>query len=318
MQLDNATTYFNPYTMSLTTDLERDTKHLTDEDKRKMLSYNIRPLLMDLDPIKEHSGRTSPLKYASSTSLNASENAISFAKGAKATLSKGFQITLREKSFEWSGDVQKNPSGLEQAGKVGIALSDLIRWANGQVDHLTMTGEGTLERSSYALEGLRAFGIDTTRDFSINGTGFHINSQGEIQKKDSVNAQTAYESLSSSSRQYQLTEEVANDATNLLSKYYLPGASDNVMQAWQDAMKETEINPFQWGTSNVLKTLSLEQDLATGGNIDLFGETVESAISGVEKILDRLQNPTGKANEQRNAEERTFYQNFLEKLQGGK
>ncbi len=314
MQLDNAPTYFNPYTLSFTTDLERDTKHLTNEEKRKLLSFNVRPLTMDVDALKEQKGRMSPLKFASSTSLNANENAISFGKGAKATLSKGFQITLGEKSFEWSGDVQRNPIGLEQAGKVGIALSDLIRWANGQVDHLTMTGEGTLERSSYALEGLKAFGIDTTKDFSINGTGFFVNSQGEIQKENSINAQTAYESLNNSSRQYRLTEAVANDAINLLSKYYLPNASDTTMQAWQDAMKETGINPFQWGTTNVLKVLSLEQDLATGGNIDLFGETVESTAEGVEKILDRLENPAGKVDEQRNAEERIFYESFLNKL----
>ncbi len=61
----------------------------------------------------------------------------------------------------------------------------------------------------------------------------------------------------------------------------------------------------------------MEQDFATGGNDQLFGDTVESSIEAVNKILERIENPLGAVTEEKQIdlqEEKEFYTAFLDKL----
>lgn len=61
----------------------------------------------------------------------------------------------------------------------------------------------------------------------------------------------------------------------------------------------------------------MEQDFATGGNDDIFGNDLESNIAAVRKIMERLENPLSTGSE-RNAEfaadEKTFYTTLLNNL----
>lgn len=61
----------------------------------------------------------------------------------------------------------------------------------------------------------------------------------------------------------------------------------------------------------------MEQDFATGGNDDIFGNDLESNIAVVKKIVERLDNSLSAVSE-RNAEfaadEKTFYTALLNNL----
>ena len=90
---------------------------------------------------------------------------------------------------------------------------------------------------------------------------------------------------------------------------------------WNETLEETGANPFVNKYGNTLALMAVEQDFATGGNDQLFGESVESAIEATRKILDRIDNPIREIPradqeiyETTAQWEREFYTAFLSKL----
>ena len=83
------------------------------------------------------------------------------------------------------------------------------------------------------------------------------------------------------------------------------------------AMEESRVNPFSDGFST-LAQLVMEQDLVTGGDDNIFGNTVESSLSATKKILDRIENPLGKVDKNKAESlqrEKKFYSTLLGKLE---
>ena len=76
-----------------------------------------------------------------------------------------------------------------------------------------------------------------------------------------------------------------------ISDYYLQTVPESVKAAWQETLEETGVNPFQTDLSSTLTQLSVEQDFLTGGNDNIFGETKESCLAAINKILERIENP---------------------------
>lgn len=92
---------------------------------------------------------------------------------------------------------------------------------------------------------------------------------------------------------------------------------ESVKEAWQEAMEESGVNPFSDGFST-LSQLVMEQDLMTGGDDNIFGNTVESSLAATKKILDRIENPLGKVDENKAESlqrEKKFYSTLLRKLE---
>ena len=103
-----------------------------------------------------------------------------------------------------------------------------------------------------------------------------------------------------------------------MSDYYLSTVPEDVKTAWQATIEETGINPFPSGYHSMLQQLAMEQDFLTGGNDNIFGDTVESTIDAVNRILDRIANPLGEVTEEKEVfvqQEKEFYQALLSKLQ---
>ena len=82
-------------------------------------------------------------------------------------------------------------------------------------------------------------------------------------------------------------------------------------------MEETGFNPFQTDVTSILTQLSVEQDFLTGGNDNIFGETKESCLAAINKILERIENPLATMTEERTAylqQEKEFYTVLASKI----
>ena len=97
---------------------------------------------------------------------------------------------------------------------------------------------------------------------------------------------------------------------NMFEKQYLQTVPQSVKAAWQETLEETGFNPFQTDVTSILTQLSVEQDFLTGGDDNIFGETKESCLAAIDKVLERIENPLAAVTEERAAylqQEKEFY-----------
>ena len=102
-------------------------------------------------------------------------------------------------------------------------------------------------------------------------------------------------------RTYQFADEKTKKQIAYISDYYLQTVPESVKAAWQETLEETGVNPFQTDLSSTLTQLSVEQDFLTGGDDNIFGETKESCLAAINKILERIENPLAAMTEERAA-----------------
>jgi len=223
---------------------------------------------------------------------------------------------LNSMAFQWAGDDSNNRAGYKEAIEIGGALTRLIRIANGQgYTIINNSTEQMREWTSNVLKGLEAFGIDTSMDFTVNGTKFHINDDGVLETQNSIDAQKAYEIQVANNRTYEFADDRTKNLIDHLISYYTTNVPGEESVAWQQTLEETGINPFSSGYSSELSQSSQEKDFATGGDVDIFGSTLESSIEAVQKILERINNLLAFQDGELSANEKQFYTSLLEKLQ---
>ena len=102
-----------------------------------------------------------------------------------------------------------------------------------------------------------------------------------------------------------------------MSGYYLQTVPQSVKAAWQETLEETGFNPFQTDVSSILTQLSVEQDFLTGGDDNIFGETEESCLAAIDKVLERIENPLAAVTDERAAylqQEKEFYTVLASKI----
>ena len=103
-----------------------------------------------------------------------------------------------------------------------------------------------------------------------------------------------------------------------LYEWLLPSDSaQSVKAAWQETLEETGFNPFQTDVTSTLTQLSVEQDFLTGGDDNIFGETKESCLAAIDKVLERIENPLAAVTEERAAylqQEKEFYTVLASKI----
>ena len=124
-------------------------------------------------------GATTPFSYTENKGLNKEENSISLVPGMSASLSNGFRLSITEYMVQALGDYHDNESAKESNAIAG-ALNSLIKVANGQIPLNMFHSSRNQDNSEYAKRGLQAFGIDTSKPFTINEKKFHFDSEGKI------------------------------------------------------------------------------------------------------------------------------------------
>lgn len=200
---------------------------------------------------------------------------------------------------------------------MGGALGTLLRNAGGTMSAVGFSSATIEKWNENVSKVLKYFGIDTSRNFTVNGMKYTTDENGHYVSEVATGAVTAYEQLKSANQTYAFADERTQKAIAHMSEYYLKTVPDSVADAWQETLEETGINPFWEGYTGVLQQLSMEQDFLTGGNDNLFGETVENCIEAVEAILERIDNPVGKSgsnDDEYLSSQKEFYSTLLSKI----
>lgn len=118
-------------------------------------------------------------------------------------------------------------------------------------------------------------------------------------------------------RTYQFADEKTKKQIAYRSGYYLQTVPQSVKAAWQETLEETGFNPFQTDVTSILTQLSVEQDFLTGGDDNIFGETKESYLAAIDKVLERIENPLAAVTDERAAylqQEKEFYTVLASKI----
>ncbi|MBR1391178.1 MAG: hypothetical protein IJ567_07030 [Lachnospiraceae bacterium] len=262
-----------------------------------------------------------PLNLAESTSVNKVANSVNLAIGAKIRINDGYVLTVKTHGVELSHTEDYNPYDQKaylKAEQMSGSLASLLRNAGGtrtRLYHTEEAGQGVMQGITNVLSYL---GIDTGKDFYVNGMKYSTNSKGYFESEATTEAQAAYERQQAANRTYEFADEKTRKQIAYMSDYYLSTTPEDVKDAWQATLEETGINPFPNGYASTLAQLSVEQDFQTGGNNNIFGDTLESSIAAVESILERIDNPLEamKESDYANLEnEKEFYSALLENLQ---
>lgn len=297
MDINTTTSYYiNPNTRQLTSN--RNNTALKDPAASEFMFDKLRPVKDIVEALK------TPLNLAEETYIDKANNELYIAEGSHFTFEGGFVYTVLEKGItsgygtpeEWAGIVPSpgdvsnetlNRAAQEMAG----AIVRLLRDATGTIDESMLGQKQHVQFHQNVCKVLEYFGLDSSRDFSINGVKYTRDEDGYFRSEISYAAQEAYEILRNNNRSYALADESTKNRVHYMSDYYLASAPEEVRKAWQETLEETGINPFQSGYVSTLQQLATEQDFATGGNDQIFGDTIESSIEAIDKILERIANP---------------------------
>lgn len=301
--------YVNPNNRTLTTDIKN--TGVSDKSMYATLNNKLRPV----DDLQEV--LTTPIKFAAKTSIDTRRNSINLAEGAKVTVSDGFVLTVKKEGVEVSGGNINNDKARQEAMEMGGALATLLRNACGIIKNTAYSPEGYDKWTADVSKVLGYLGIDTSKEFSVNGMNYRRDENGHFVSLAQMEVSEEYERLKSANRFYESADERTKGITSHMTKYYLKNVPEDVTIAWWETIEETGINPFPEGYTGALQQLSMKQDFLSAGNDDVFGNTKESSISAVECIIERIDNPIGKATndglDYRNLE-REFYSTFLRKI----
>ena len=262
-------------------------------------------------------GMGKPLNLAEKTTVDKLRNSIDIAKGAKVTVEGGFVLTVGEEIVDISGGDLYNRKASEKAAEMASALIMLLRNAGGTANIVAFSTPEYQKWTENVSRVMSYFGIDVSKDFTVNGMKYSKNKEGWWESAANAAAQEAYEQQIAANKTYEFADDLMKQRITHLSNYYLSTVPESVKEAWQETLEESGVNPFSDGFST-LAQLVMEHDLMTGGDDKIFGNTVESSLAATKKILDRIENPLGIVDEDKAESlqrEKKFYATLLGKLE---
>lgn len=214
-----------------------------------------------------------------------------------------------------------NPYDMEafkKASNLAGALTTLLRNAGGTLQTVAYGQEAYKNWAEQVSTVMEYIGIDTTRTFTVNDMKYSKNENGYWESEANSEAKAAYEQMNANNRTYEFADEKTRKQITYISNYYLESVPESIKTAWQNTLEETGINPFAKGFVSTLTQLSTEQDFLTGGDYNLFGETTESCLKAIQKILERIEKPL-EGNTEKTAtfreQEKEFYSVLAAKIE---
>lgn len=308
---NNQSCYVNPNTRQLTSNVKN-----TAIKNREAFNGSMQNLLNPVENLVQV--LRTPIKLAERSSLNRQSNSINIASGMRIAVNGGHILTVKPQGVEVSGG--DNPYDTEsylKAQRMADSLATLLHNACGVMNTVAYSREEYARWTEGVFDVMGYLGIDTSKDFTVNGMKYSRNENGWYESQANSEAKAAYEILKANNRTYTFADEKTRNQIAYISNYYLENTTETLKTAWQKTLEETGVNPFPQGFSSTLSQLAMEQDFATGGNDDIFGSDLESNIEAVRKIVHRLQNPLSEVpewNVQFVENEKKFYTALLSNL----
>lgn len=183
----------------------------------------------------------------------------------------------------------------------------MLRNAGGTMKTVAYGKEEFQKWTDNVAKVMKYFGIDTEKEFTVNGVKYSKNEEGYFESEITSAAKAAYEKLQADNMTYEFADEATRKRIDYISNYYLSDVPEEIITAWKQTMKETGINPFARGNGSTLVQLAVEQDFTTGGNDKIFGNSVESVLSTIDDILERIENRLSEAETKNQKDEKIFY-----------
>lgn len=306
--------YVNPNTMGLTSKFENTgikNKAAWDE------SMSCRPL----NPIDDMMWVLSvPIPLVRRSFLNKLHNSVQIAAGQRIPVNDGYVITVKPQGVEVSeGNNPYNTDAYMKAQQTADSLASLLRNAAGILKYMGYSEEERDWHTEGITNAMAYLGIDTSKEFTINGMKYHKDKNGWYESETSREAQEEAERIKANNRTYLLADEKTKKRTAYVSNYYLETAPESVKTAWQEAMEEADVNPFADGFGSIFTKLATEQDFRTGGDDNLLGDTEESCLAAVNQVLERIENLLGTATKKQAGylqQEKAFYTVLAGKIGG--
>lgn len=309
---NNQSCYVNPNTRQLTSNVKNAAIKNKGAYNGVMSQHLLNPVENLVQVLK------TPIKLAERSSLNRLSNSVNIASGMRIAVNGGHILTVKPQGVEVSGgDDPYDTESYLKAQRMADSLATLLHNACGVMNTVAYSQEEYARWTEGVSDVMGYLGIDTSKDFIVNGMKYSRNENGWYESQANSEAKAAYEMLKANNRTYTFADEKTRNQIAYISNYYLENTTETLKTAWQKTLEETGVNPFLQGFSSTLSQLAMEQDFATGGNDDIFGSDLESNIEAVRKIVHRLQNPLSEVSE-RNAEfvenEKKFYTALLSNL----
>lgn len=283
---NNQTWYINPNNRALTSNI-KNTEIKDREAFKECMQKPLRPVEDLVSVLK------TPINLADATSVNRQVNSVTIAEGARIAVNDGYYLVVKSGGVECLGE-NANPYDMEayeKAQALAGAFSTLLRNAGGTLHTVAYGQEAYQKWTEQVSTVMQYLDIDITKDFTINGMKYSKNEKGDWESSSNSIAKAAYEQQKAANRTYEFADEKTRKQIAYMSDYYLSTVPEDVKDAWQATLEETGINPFPNGYASTLAQLSVEQDFQTGGNYNIFGDTLESSIAAVQSILERIDNP---------------------------
>ena len=299
--MQSISSYINPNTRGLTSNY-KNTAIKDKETYNEAMSQHLLNPVEDLVQVLK-----TPIKLAKSSSLS-----------RQIRVNGGHVLTVTAHGVEVSGgDNPYDTQSYVKAQRMADVLASMLRNAGGTMTTVAHSKEEYARYTEGITDVMSYLGIDTSKDFTVNGMKYSKNKDGWYESEANSDAQAAYEQLKANNRTYQFADEKTKKQVAYISDYYLQTVPESVKAAWQETLEETGFNPFQTDVTSTLTQLSVEQDFLTGGDDNIFGETKESCLAAIDKVLERIENPLAAVTDERAAylqQEKEFYTVLASKI----
>lgn len=308
--IDKTSCYVNGNTWTLTSNIKNTS--ITKESAAFMTDI-LRPV-EDMEKILK-----TPMNLASKTSVNTVTNSLNIAEGAVFCVNDGYLLRVKSKGIEVHSttDIYNHEAYLE-AQKYGSTLGLLLRNAGGTQKTVAVGNEQLQAWTDNVTDLMKYMGIDTYKDFTVNGMKYSRTEDGYLESEANCIARETYEQQKHMNKTYEFADERTKKRIEHISEYYLVNVPKSIKTMWQETLEKTGINPFPSGYCGVLQQLAQEKDFATDGNDKIFGESVETFISGIKVILERIDNPLNEidnVHKEYLKNEKEFYTSLLSSIQ---
>ena len=135
-----------------------------------------------------------PIKLAKSSSLSRQNNSVNIAEGQRIRVNGGHVLTVTAHGVEVSGgDNPYDTQSYVKAQRMADALASMLRNAGGTMTTVAHSKEEYARYTEGITDVMSYLGVDTSKDFTVNGMKYSKNKDGWYESEANSDAQAAYE-----------------------------------------------------------------------------------------------------------------------------